>query len=392
MPTERCERVNADESRPWSTVALPSSGVRSVKRRSAKLDAARIVLETMLRFLRGLSRGLCLLVVLWTVSTTASGAQGGPVALHLTFRKIASHASWVQGNGRYIGYTTCGYRCAGPWRFVLLDDLTGNRRAIKPCPAGRPVPSFRMASHWVAFDCGPAAKRWQLYNVQTRRWRRLACAADCRNELDYADLSAIGAVWMLVEVTPPQTCGPDDPEHNECGPTTYLFYNIRTGRVRTGLPTLGPNEFVDLNSARLTSRMCYPVSAPTGSVYPPPVARDGRFVFVQASSGIYVQRCGSSEQTYLTTDPNKWSIRPFTASFYENDQAAGFCTSQSTGNSLVGTLEGIYLPTLTRFTAAIPPGGWCGVATLGPRHIYIEGPEDTTSVLAAAFPPRPPPL
>jgi hypothetical protein len=273
---------------------------------------------------------------------------------------------------------------------VLLDDLTGKRRTIKPCPAGKPVPSFRMANRWVAFDCRPATKRWQLYNVQTRRWRRLACAADCRNERDYADLSAIGAVWMLVEITPPQSCGPDDPEHNECGPTTYLFYNIRTGRVKTGLPTLGPNEFVDLNSPRLTSRMCYPVSAPTGSLYPPPVALDGEFAFVQASTGIYVQRCGSSEQTYLTTDPNKWSIRPFTASFYDNDQAAGFCTGQSTGNSLVETLEGIYLPSLIRFTAAVPQGGWCGVAALGPRHVYIEGLEDPSSVLAAAFPPRPP--
>jgi hypothetical protein len=343
----------------------------------------------MLRFWRYLGCGLCLLVVLWTVSPIAFGAQEGPDALHLTFRKIASHASWVQGNGRYIGYTTCGYRCGTPWRFVLLDDLTGKRRTIKPC-AGKLLPSFRMANRWIAFDCGPAAKRWQLYNIQTRHWRRLACAVDCRSGRDYAALSAIGSVWMLVEVTPPQSCGPDDPEHNECGPTTYLFYNIRTGKLRAGLPTLGPNEFVDLNSPRLTSQMCYPVSAPTGSVYPPPVGLDGAFAFVQASSGIYVQRCGSNEQTYLTTDPNKWSITPFDASFYKNDQAAGFCTGQSTGNSLVETLEGIYLPSLTRFVAAVPPGGWCGVATLGPRHVYIEGPPDATSVLAAGFPPRPP--
>jgi hypothetical protein len=105
---------------------------------------------------------------------------------------------------------------------------------------------------------------------------------------------------------------------------------------------------------------------------------------VQASSGIYVQKCGSSQRTYLTTDPNKWSIRPFAASFYANDQAAGFCSSQSTGNSLVETLEGIYLASLVQFTAAVPPDGWCGVATLGPRDLYIEGPPAATSVLAAA--------
>ena len=346
----------------------------------------------MRRFLRGLICGVCLSVMLWTVSPSALGAQGGPVALHLTFRTIASHASWVQGNGRYVGYTTCGYRCTGPWRFVLLDDLTSRRRTIKPCLAGQPVLSFRMANDWVAFDCGAGARRWQIYNLQTRRWRRLACATDCRNERDYAELSAIGAVWMLVEINAPQWCGPEDPEHYECGETTYVFYDIRTGTVRTGLPTLGANEFVDLDSTTLISRTCHPVSTPTGPVYPPPVALDGQFAFVQASSGIYVQRCGSSKQTYLTTDPNKWSIRPFTASFYESGQAAGFCSGQSTGSSLVETLEGIYLPSLTRFMAAVPPGAWCGVAALGPRHVYIEGPDDRGSVLAAAFPPRPPRL
>jgi hypothetical protein len=195
---------------------------------------------------------------------------------------------------------------------------------------------------------------------------------------------------MLVEITPPQWCGPSDPTHYECGPTTYLFYNIATGRTRTGLPSLGPNEFVDLNSATLTSRLCDPVSAPAGSAYPPPVALDRPFAFVQSESGIYVQKCGSSQRTYLTTDPNKWSITPFAASFYESTRAAGFCTSQSTGNSLVETLEGIYLPSLTQFTADVPQGGWCGVAALGPRHIYIEGPPDATTLVAASFPSRPP--
>jgi hypothetical protein len=82
-------------------------------------------------------------------------------------------------------------------------------------------PFFRIGGPWVAFECGPAAKRWQLYNIQSHRWRRLACETDCH----YATFVAVSAVWLLVEVTPHQSCG--DGIHNECGPTTYVFHHQR---------------------------------------------------------------------------------------------------------------------------------------------------------------------
>jgi hypothetical protein len=73
-----------------------------------------------------------LVLLLCAVSPSAVAAQADPASLHLRFRTIASHATWVQGNGRYIAYTDCRYGCTGRWRVVLLDDLTGKRTTIKP--------------------------------------------------------------------------------------------------------------------------------------------------------------------------------------------------------------------------------------------------------------------
>ena len=338
--------------------------------------------------MRIVARGFCLsVVVLSAISSQALATAGNPVALHLTFRKVASHLTgWPVGSGRYIAYGIFRYGIQ-PWRFVLLDDITGKRTTMTACGHPPVPPPWKLGGPWVAFDCPSLAKRWQLYNIYTHRWRRLRCDATCRRNNGFIEINAVGDKWLALDIVPHQPCG--DGIHNECGPRLYLYYNIATGGPK--IPHPPADAFIDLDSPTLTSRLCSPVPSPAGlETFPPPLAFDGRFVFVQASSGIYVQGCGSTHQTYLTTNPNAWTISPFQLAFFKSQYAGVFCSPQPQPNGIKQGIFGIYLPTLTTFIAALPQDSFCGQAALGPRHLYIAGAPDTTTLLAATFPPRPP--
>jgi hypothetical protein len=301
------------------------------------------------------------------ISSQALASEGSPVALHLTFRKVANHVfPSTVGSGNYVGYTIYGEGIQR--RFVLLDDITGKRTKITACGE----PDWRLGGPWAAFDCPSQAKRWQLYNIHTHRWRRLPCDATCRRFHNLISVYAVGDKWLALDIRAHESCG--DGIHYECGPETYLFYNIATGRPKTPHPAA--NAFIDLDSPTLTSQLCSPLSMPTG--FPPPFVFNGRFAFV-VSPGvpgdldpIYVQQCGSSERTFLSLPD--LGLLPFLGGFVENQYASAFCTPQVAPNRTLEEISGIYLPSLTPFTAALPDNTLCGLteAALGPRHLYIE--------------------
>jgi hypothetical protein len=272
---------------------------------------------------------------------------------------------------------------------VLLNDETGKRTLVNACGANQSSPPGSVfGAQWIAFDCSHNPKRpFQLYNVQTRQWRRLRCDRACKRYYNYLGIAGVGAKWLVAEVAPHQSCGPND-YHNDCGPAIYLYYNIATGR--RGFPHPGANDILNLDSPTITSPVCSPVSLPPGSpLVPPALGFDRGFAFVQSQNGIYVQRCGSSRQTYLT---NAYNTSPFwggpgTHAFFANQHAAGFGCAHDEGQTLAFDFSGIFLPSLTPFTATLPKYSFC--AMLGPHHLYIlSGPTD--QLMAATFPLQPP--
>jgi hypothetical protein len=190
---------------------------------------------------------------------------------------------------------------------------------------------------------------------------------------------AIGAKWLALSVAPHPSC--DDGEHADCGPTTYLFYNIATGKPR--IPRLSPGMLVDLDSPTLTRRICRPLQIPEGDpTFPAPFMFYGRYALELPVTGIYLDRCGSRLHLPLLRGP-------YNVAMFGNSQAVGFCTrlaQVTTGAQQV--MQGLYLPSLRRFQVIMPSDLGCpqGVA-LGPRHLAVIG---GISLWMASFPSRPP--
>jgi hypothetical protein len=317
-----------------------------------------------------------LLAMLIAMPSLGAGAQNAPVVVHLKFRLLARDVSGLTGSGRYVGYT---YQSPHPQQFVLLDDQTGKRTIVNRPGCGPGV----LGGPWVAFDCVPATKRFQLYNIQTRKWRRLACDAVCQQFYYVVDVRAVGARWLELSVAPHQPCG--DGVHSSCGPTTYIYYNIATGKPRSA--RVGRTTIIDLNSPELTRRVCRPLPLPAGSVSPFPLLQAfcGSFAVAEESNGLYLERCGSRLHMPLATGPS--SI----GGYVGNTQAVVVfptCIEPCTGPAG----SGIFLPSVRRFTFGLPSGlaGYPPpVGYLGARHIYAFDTQDGRLWLAA-FPSKPP--
>jgi hypothetical protein len=294
---------------------------------------------------------LCSIALLVPVSAQASGSPSGSTPLHLRFRIVARNVSTLSSSGDYIGYARLDeFGDAEP--LVALDDRTGARTLVGGCGMSA------LGSPWVAFDC-ISGGFFQLFDIRTRTWHYVRCDRLCDANSPWLGGVIVGARWLGLQIDPHAPCG--DGEHNSCGPTTYLFYNIASGRSRT--PRVGPTTIVDLDSPTLTRRLCAPLAEPTSPPgtppFPPDVTFYGRFALLEAQTGIYLQRCGSRLNVPLVT-------AGYAGQLVGNQQAVAFCPASSAPGS------GIFLPSLRRFMFTLPRGTYsCWAAALGPRHLYI---------------------
>ena len=178
-------------------------------------------------------------------------------------------------------------------------------------------------------------------------------------------IGAVGARWLEVQVQPHDPCG--NGVHYSCGPTTYIYYNIRTGKPQS--PSVGGTTIIDLNSPTLTRQICPPLVGPALTFY-------GSVAVSEEPGGIYVERCGSHLNLPLV-------LAPYAGTLLANTHAVAFCSSSSEQQ------PGIFLPSLRRltFTAPSSPGG-CGSTVLGARHLYYVDMQER--LWAATFPSKPP--
>ncbi len=312
----------------------------------------------------GPRRVLAVLVALsaiWVAVPAVARAAGAPVVVHLKYRLVARGVFSPSVSGAYVGFSQ--YPSHGPERFVLINDRTG-RRIVMPrgCDGGV------VGVVWVALYCGdltgPAfSPFYGLYNIQKRRLRRFPCDAVCQQDYDNANLVAVGARWLEVQLQPNQSCG--DGVHYSCGPTTDVYYNVRTGEPR--VPSVGQSTIVNLNSPTLTRRLCPPLIGPLWWF-------DGRFAVAQETNGVFLERCGS--------DLNKPLIvaTTYAGIVLANTEAVAFCSDSRTEQS------GIFLPSLRsfRFTVNACP------TVLGERNVYYDDAQDR--LWAAPLPSKPPRL
>jgi hypothetical protein len=329
---------------------------------------------------RSRALGAIMLAPLISWLAAPSSVTARELTLHLQFHRLVVRdvLPGLASSGPYVGYTL--FKPAPPFtsasgsRFVLIDDRTGKQVVLRAClPQAPGSNQGLLGGPWAAFDCG-ARPRFRLYNIRTHKWGRVACTGSCQRNYNYVGIARVGAKWLALSVAPHQPCG--DREHNDCGNYSYLFYNIATGRQK--VPRTSTSTIIDLDSPTMTRRLCRPLQVPAGfPAFPPPLTFYGAFALAQAQHGVHVDRCGSHIHVPV--------IPGFLVS---NAQAVGDCSPHQPDQ-----IDGIFMPSLRRFTARLASPLSCdtlapGDLALGPRHLYLAGPNG--SLWAAAFPPQPP--
>jgi hypothetical protein len=288
-----------------------------------------------------------LVVVLATVAVAGASAasnsepsQPAPVVLDLKFRPVVRYASGHCGpsvltSGPYAlvaSSSPSASVCAT--RYVLIDDRTGKRTVID-ASGSLDVQAFGWP--WVF---GFKNLHDVLYNIATKKTRR--CAAS-RCQPDGALSYALGSRWLETFVQQPGACG--DGEHNQCGPVTPSFYNIKSGHVDDSSP---PNAttVADLNSHWLFHPVCPPLQVPPGGS----LAFYGSFAVAtegaQYGGSSLLERCGTNLQIPIGT--------PYPPPlFFANPHVVIWQILDLTG-AWHGQFAGVLLPSLRPFTATLP--------------------------------------
>ena len=216
---------------------------------------------------------------------------------------------------------------------VLVNGSTGRRTAVAPRGCFL-VDAIGGSS--IGFTCGSDEDvSYELYDMNTGQLRPLAIpsatAGGCEPYTSAcASLNAIGSYWA-------EFVGGCSMEH--CGPGTIVFENLLTGA--TAADPISRTVVPDLDSRTLARKLCKPVTVPTDtSAYSPPVfgsvVSDDRFQIVTGDGGSYLEECGTELRRFLTfsataNSPHAivWESRP-------------------------GRVTGVFLPSLKRFTIAVP--------------------------------------
>jgi hypothetical protein len=304
---------------------------------------------------------------IWLAVPAVAARAGAPLRVRLKYRLVAHGVVSPSVSGPYLGFSQ--YPTRGPERFVLIDERTGKRIVMpRGCEGGV------VGVPWVALYCGESPGPlfnpfYGLYNIETRTLRRFPCDAVCQQDFDNANLLAVGARWLELQLQPDQPCG--DGVHYTCGPPTDVYYDVRTGRPR--VPSTSPSAIVDLNSPTLTRPPCRPLIGPLWWF-------DGTFALAQEANGMFLERCGSDIKMPLVTASNS------PGSVLANTEAVASCSDSSTQAS------GIFLPSLRRFTFTVATNSFNVPAcptVLGQRYVYYDDAQER--LWAAPFASQPSP-
>jgi hypothetical protein len=325
---------------------------------------------------------ILLVVVAASVAVVAGSAAAGSEASHAASSvldlKFRSVVRFVDGHCSPLALTSGRYAlvpvasantnaCAS--RFVLIDDRTDKRTVIHTSGLTE-LNAF--GAPWIFFTENGSDV---LYNIATKKTRSCGpsgCVPQGGDNFAYA----LGRRWLETFVQQPGPCG--DGVHNECGPVTQSFYNIKTGRFRHG-PPADSTTIADLGSRRLFRRACSPLQVPAGGT----LTFYGSFaVATQADQSSLLERCGGGLQMPIGVSsqggpPGEIVANTHAVLWQVVDQAGAWH----------GQFAGVFLPSLRRFTATLPsdiPITDSGAIALTAFRVYVV--DDNGRLWAAAIP------
>jgi hypothetical protein len=293
--------------------------------------------------------------------------------LHPRFHRVASQASSFSSDGRYVVVSSRS-------RTSLIDGRTGGRMPLTPpamCGYGYIVGGGRVLTSCVGYGNPP----YQLYSIATGAWSAVRSSGGMP--------VALGRDWI-------EYYGPTDPECSEHCTYQHSFGDIATDNLRT-LPRWAPGArtIPDLSSPALTAKLCSPLRVPQGfpteatrpALAPQPLSFAGRFVSGlewYVHGGLYqlrllLERCGSRLHRVLARNLTSSPASQFAM----NRDAVVWLDYRG------GPIHGLFLPSLRKFTIAVPPAA--GLTDFG-RSIYLASRElylmDGSGQVIAAPAPR----
>lgn len=267
---------------------------------------------------------------------------------------------------------------------VLIDEQTGSRTTLTP-PTLCGGYGDLVGGGWVLTSCvGYGNSAYQLYSIATGTWTPVNSGG--------GQPVAIGSDWI-------EFFGPTELGCTEHCSYQYRFEKIATGQLQT-LPTWAPGATTipDLNSPALAASLCPPLQVPQGfpedgsdsALAPDPLAFAGPFAtsiewYVQGGLWelhLLLERCGSGLHRVVTSQISSANAPQFAI----NNHALVWLSG--------GTIQGVFLPSLQKFTivgavgpstgrGSVPPPAAYGVF-LTSRRLYVETGDGV--VMAAASP------
>lgn len=246
---------------------------------------------------------------------------------------------------------------------TLLNERTGRRAVVRlPRDCRRPGGiEETVGGPWLMADCNE--RYVGLYSLAGHRWHNLAVRGPCRHRTPSScPAEAIGSRWIEYDSGTPNRGD------------VYIFQNIASGAIRRDPATR--RVIADLDARRLAHHLCARISVPPdGSL-----EFGGWFALALYESNTYLERCGTRMHRLLTS----------------SDSASGI------GSDLVvyvtdlrGPIHAISLPSLRRFTIALPRRArFVDFLEVGLRHIYLNAQigNNGYAIFSAAISSLPPDL
>jgi hypothetical protein len=268
------------------------------------------------------------------------------------YRLIGYAPAVSNGNYTFV-YGAAGEVPSGTNGGIVINERTGARTTVPPPPCGSSWNGPVAGGTSVLFSCS----QLEIYRIPDGPWRSLAInqtiTNQCAEELGPGGctLAAVGSDWVEF-----------DDQCYHCG-TSYLFENLTTGAVRSSPSKWGTygQLLLDLNSPSLFRTICAPLAAPTDGE----LLAAGRYMIVENSARLYLERCGSSLQQHLAADVAAVAAAPGIVVW------ATYVDRQP-------VLRGMFLPSKRVFTVNLPrplqrPLAFVDQITVTAEHLYVYG-------------------
>ena len=332
------------------------------------------------------------------VASARDMSRLAPVVIHPRLTRVPG--SYFASDGRYVflGASNSGIYGVG----TMLDTHTGRRTSFSR-PGCFPT-AFGEA--WLALDCvaSSGALSHELDNVVTGQIRPVSSTVSVPNQSCYTNcvrIVGVGTQWIALE--------PSQADEHEL--PMISFQNLRTGETSQDPRTASTN--VDLNSARLVTHVCAPVTVPPyqpvyasgdwGSLMPV-----GGYAVAASSNGMYLKRCGTRLHQLLTprfphqcTPISDYCRIPGYGDSYSYCPAfacpPAINAHEVLWRSQISVLNGVFLPSRRRFTITLPAGFGANenlaMALVGTKlylNVLVGGPPHGVWTIPMPVPPRVP--